>query len=150
MSEENNKILDMLREGKITAEEARELLKYAGNEAHSSRSYLHDLAVHPPRPDVSWVNDIRTATRESIWRRTLLPIHAGLTMLGVTVGGVIGFFTSNGIVISDALIRYGIHVIHVPLVNSLIGAGIGGLIGSIIAVICNSVIIIVKNRRTEQ
>jgi len=148
MSEENNKILDMLREGKITAEEASKLLKYLGNEAHSSRSYLHNLSAHPLRPDISWVNDVRTATRESIWR-TLFPIHAGLTLLGVTVGGLIGFFTGNGIVMSDALIRSGIHVIHAPLINSLIGVGVGGLIGSIIAVICNLVIII-RNGRTKQ
>lgn len=65
MSKEAKKILDMLHEGKITAGEANELLKHVADGEQANRPYcIHDLMAHSA--------------------------HAGLSLLGITVGGLVG------------------------------------------------------------
>lgn len=72
MSEEKIKILDMLKEGKITAEQATELLKHVSDEDggrygyHQYRweSYLSHL---PNRMDFEWINDLRSALKDKAY-----------------------------------------------------------------------------------
>lgn len=69
MSEEKLKILEMLREGKITTEEAMALLKQVQSDnEHPHRFYSHDwdhIVPHHPRPDFGWINDLRSAMEET-------------------------------------------------------------------------------------
>lgn len=129
MSEEKIKILNMLNEGKITAEEAGELLKRVGSKGeHSSRYYHGNWGIPHPVfiPDYSMIRE---------WCRTIwpiiIPIYAGLTLLGINIGGLVGFFSSAG------------------WANILIGAGIGGMIGGTAALVCNCIILLVRRSRQQ-
>lgn len=71
MKEERLKILEMLQEGKITTEEALELLKQVPDE--DERQYEDRRPIweqRPPhthyRPDFSWIEDLRNAVEETV------------------------------------------------------------------------------------
>ncbi len=69
MSEEKLKILEMLREGKITTDEAMALLRQVQDEAerprHSNWPELEPWMPRLLRPDFGWINDLRSSIEET-------------------------------------------------------------------------------------
>lgn len=70
MSEEKIKILDMLKDGKITTDEAMALLKqFQDDSERPPRHHQQDWEDRTPRysyrPDFSWINDLRSTIEET-------------------------------------------------------------------------------------
>ena len=67
MSEEKLKILDMLKEGKITADEAVALLKQVQDDDNRHRDYRHnwERPYYPHKPDFSWINSLCSVIEET-------------------------------------------------------------------------------------
>lgn len=70
MNEEKMKILDLLKEGKITSEEAIELLKHVGDDNNKSRrnnwqGFEQWIPHNQIDLDLSWINDLCEAVKES-------------------------------------------------------------------------------------
>lgn len=135
MSKEKLKILEMLQEGKITTEEAKELLEQVtGDDDQQSYSQSHDWEQSPPhasRPYIRRIDEKRMGANE------LLPLHSIISLLGVGIGGFVGFITGGG---AAAFVAGG-------WIQMLIGLGVGGLIGGIVALVCDSVIILGKRKK---
>lgn len=77
MSEEKIKILDMLKDGKITTDEAMALLKQVEDDSdRPPRHHWQDWEFRTPhysyRPDFSWINDLRSTIEETS-RNVLFP-----------------------------------------------------------------------------
>lgn len=73
MSEEKSKILEMLNDGKITAEEAMELLKHVQDDSEWTRPRRQDWEQWiPNRPDFGWINDLRSVIGETT-RNAMFP-----------------------------------------------------------------------------
>ena len=67
MSEERLKILEMLNDNKITADEAAALLKQVQDSDNHSRNDRRDWnrPYYPNKPDLGWINDLRSVIEET-------------------------------------------------------------------------------------